>query len=83
LKQTLITKLFKKLNIRDKNKNRNFKQSEGVKLKNDINRILKQWTGSSFKKSESKRKREKGKLIYDTQFSLQNMVGVDKDILKN
>jgi hypothetical protein len=81
--QPLITELFKKLNIRDKNKNRTFKQSDGTKLKNDINRILKQWTGSSFKKCESKRKRKEGKKIHDTEFNLQNMVGVDKDILKN
>jgi hypothetical protein len=81
--QPLITKLFKKLSIQDKNKNKEFKQSEGVKLKNDINRILKQWTGSSFKKCESKMKRNNGKKIHDTKFNLQNMVEVDKDILKN
>jgi hypothetical protein len=81
--QPLITKLFKKLSIRDKNKNSEFKQGEGVKLKNDINRILKQWTGSSCKKCDSKMKRKNGKKIHDTKFNLQNMVGVDKDILKN
>ena len=83
--QPLITELFKKLNIRDRNKNREFKRSEGVKIKNDINRILKQWTGSSFKLYERKTTKDKetGKKTHNTKFNLQNMAGVDKDILKN
>jgi hypothetical protein len=81
--QPLITDLFEKLNIRDRNKGRTFNLSDGVKLKNDINRILKQWTGSSFKVYKKINEKKDGKNTNYYIYNIQNMVGVDKDILKN
>jgi hypothetical protein len=77
--QPVINKLFKKLNIQDKNKNKTFKCSEGVRVKNDINRILNSWTGSSFKLHKRITENKKNYSL----FCIQNMTGIDKYILKN
>jgi hypothetical protein len=77
--QPVINKLFKKLNIRDKNKYKKFKFSQGIKVKNDINRILSIWTGSTFKVY----KRTKVNNKNGSLFCIQNMTGIDRKILKN
>jgi hypothetical protein len=77
--QPIINKLFKKLNIRDYNKYKTFKYSEGVKIKNEINKILKSWTGSSFKLH--KRITENKKKC--SLFCIENMTGIDKGIIED
>lgn len=79
----IINKLFKNFNIQDKNKNKEFKQNEGIKLKNDINRILNVWTGSSLKIDRRTTVRKDGENVKVTYYKLHNLVGIDKDILKN
>jgi hypothetical protein len=77
--QPIINKLFKKLNIRDYNKYKTFKYSEGVKIKNEINKILKSWTGSSFKLHKRITENKKKWSL----FCIENMTSIDKNILKN